>query len=97
MTIIETVSWVLAFALELPWGIVADRIGYRCVMVLSYGLFFISKIVFWRANGFFDFLVERVMLAFAVSGLSGVDMSFIYLSAGVDKSQKAFGVYNTNI
>ena len=92
MTVIETVSWGLSFALELPWGIVADRIGYKRVMVLSYGLYFVSKIIFWRAGGFSDFLVERVLLAIVVSGLSGVDSSFIYLSAGEEKSQRAFGV-----
>ncbi len=92
MTVIEMISWLLSCSLELPWGIIADRIGYKRVMVLSCGLYFVSKIVFWQACGFADFLIERVILAFVISGLSGVDSSFIYLSAGADKSQRAFGI-----
>lgn len=90
---IETVSWVLSFALEIPWGILADRIGYRRVMVICNAVFFASKIVFWRADSLSDFMAERVMLAFVGSGLSGVDSSFIYLSAGPERSQRAFGIY----
>lgn len=70
----------------------ADRIGYKRVIVLCCWIFFASKIVFWRADCFGAFLVERVMLAFVIAGISGVYSSFIYLSAGPEKVQRAFGV-----
>src|SRR5699024_11407051 len=57
------------------WGVLADRIGYRRTMIVCSGLCFISKIVFWQANGFADFLVERVMLSVVLAGFSGVDSS----------------------
>lgn len=57
-------------------------------------LFFISKVVFWKALGFEAFLVERIMLSIVISGLSGVDSSILYLSCDKDNTQRVFGIYN---
>ena len=55
--------------------------------------YFISKIIFWKAWTFQEFLLERVFLSIAVSGLSGVDITLLYLYAPEGKSQKVFGIY----
>lgn len=57
ITVIESISLALCILLEIPWGVVADRIGYRRTMIICSGLYFISKIVFWRADGFCGFLM----------------------------------------
>ncbi len=95
ITLIESISLALCLALELPWGIVADRIGYKKTMVFCNLLYLISKIVFWRASGFPAFLLERIMLSVVMAGLSGVDTSILYLSAAKENSQKVFGFYNS--
>lgn len=59
------------------------------------GLYFVSKIVFWKATGFTGFLMERIMLSVVLAGFSGVDSSIIYLSCEEMDSQKAFGIYNS--
>ena len=56
-------------------------------------LLLISKIIFWKAWSFQDFLLERIFLSIAVSGLSGVDITLLYLYAPEGKSQKVFGIY----
>lgn len=94
ITIIESISLALCILLELPWGIVADRIGYRKTMLFCCSLYFISKIVFWKATNFQAFLAERILMSIVVSGLSGVESSILYLSCDKDKSQKVFGIYN---
>jgi MFS family permease len=94
ITLIESVCVALTLLLELPWGVVADRIGYRRTLLLCNALFFLSKIVFWRANSFAAFLLERVILAAVLAGLSGVDMSVLYLSCEKGKAQGVFGIYN---
>jgi MFS family permease len=94
ITIIESISLALCLLLELPWGIIADKIGYKKTMIFCCSLYFISKIVFWRATGFADFLIERIMLSIIISGLSGVDSSILYLSCDEKESQKVFGIYN---
>lgn len=94
ITLIESISLILCLLLELPWGIAADRIGYKRTMIVCCLLYFVSKIVFWRAAGFPAFLLERILLSVVMAGFSGVDASILYLSAEQGKSQKVFGVYN---
>lgn len=95
ITLIESIALVLCLLLELPWGIIADKIGYKRTMEFCCVLYFLSKIVFWQATGFYAFLLERVMLSVVISGLSGVETSVVFLSCGKNESQKAFGVYNS--
>lgn len=95
ITLIESISLALCIALEIPWGFVADKIGYRKTMIFCCGLYFISKIVFWQATNFGGFLLERIMLSVILAGFSGVDSSIIYLSCKGKDSQKAFGIYNS--
>lgn len=94
ITLIESISLALCLLFELPWGIVADRIGYKKTMVFCFMLYFISKIIFWKADGFGGFLTERILLSIVISGVSGVDSSILYLSCKKDQSQKVFGIYN---
>ena len=95
ITIIESLSLVLCLALELPWGILADRIGYKATMIFCSVLFVGSKVVFMFAASFWAFLAERLMLSVVLAGYSGVDSSILYLSAEPGQSQKAFGIYNS--
>lgn len=95
ITVIESVSLALGILLEVPWGVVADKIGYKKTIVFCSGLYFVSKIVFWKATGFADFLIERIMLSVVSAGFSGVDSSIIYLSCEGKDSQRAFGIYNS--
>lgn len=94
ITLIESISLALCMALELPLGIIADRIGYKTTAVLCCALYFVSKIVFWQATGFFMFLLERLMLSVVMAGLSGVDTSILYLSCKPERAQSVFGIYN---
>lgn len=94
ITVIESISLVLCLVLELPWGILADKIGYRRTMLVCCALYFVTKIIFWQATNFAGFLAERVLLSAVIAGLSGVDTSVLFLSSPPEKSQQVFGVYN---
>lgn len=95
ITLIESISYALCIALEVPWGVVADRIGYKRTMIFCCWLYFLSKIIFWQASDFGGFLAERVLLSVVITGFSGVDTSILYLCAGPEDSQHVFGVYNS--
>lgn len=88
--IIDGFSYIFQLAFEIPFGMLADRIGYKKTLILSNGVYFLSKFVFWQAYGFGGFLFERLLFSIALAGLSGVDSSILYLSAGDEDSQKAF-------
>ncbi|MDI9216566.1 MFS transporter [Clostridium tertium] len=92
--LIESISMVLIVVLEMPWGIFADKFGYKNTLIISNFIFFISKIIFFKANSFVMFLFERVLLSIAISGLSGCDYSLIYLSINDEEnSEKIFARY----
>lgn len=93
ITLIESISLALCIALEVPWGVVADRIGYRKTMIFCCSLYFVSKILFWQATDFWQFLAERILLSVVIAGMSGVDSSILYLSCQGRSSQKVFGIY----
>ena len=93
ISLIEGINYALMIALEMPWGILADRIGYRRSMIICSFLYFISKIIFWKAYGFAMFLIERILLAVVCAGLSGVDSSIIYLS-DPQNSHRNFGYHS---
>lgn len=95
MTVIESISLALCILLEIPWGVVADKIGYHKTMVFCSGLYFVSKIIFWKATGFGGFLAERILLSVVLAGFSGVDSSILYLSCQGRDTQKVFGVYHS--
>lgn len=92
ITLIESISMVLSMLFEIPWGVVAGRLGYKKVMVFCTFLLFFSKYIFYIADTFWLFLLERVILSVVYSGLSGVDTSIFYLSCGDGHAQKAFGI-----
>ncbi len=101
ITLIESINLGLSLLLEIPWGVVADKIGYKRTFVFCTWLYFASKLVFWQAEGFGWFLAERLMLSVVIAGLSGVDSTILYLSCGRPgtpgalDSQKAFGVWDS--
>lgn len=106
ITIIESISLALCLLLEFPWGILADKIGYKKTILLCNILYFLSKIVFWKASGFPAFLLERIIISIVIAGLSGVDTALLYLSCKgqeghsrylsvQEKSQHVFGIYNS--
>lgn len=92
--IIDGFSYLFQLAFEIPFGMLADRIGYKKTLVFSNGLYLISKVIFWQAFGFTSFLLERLFFSMALAGLSGVDVSILYLSCGKQDSQKIFGRYS---
>jgi predicted MFS family arabinose efflux permease len=95
ITIIESISLILCLVLEIPWGIIADRIGYKNTMIFCCCLYLLSKLIFWKAWDFSGFLAERILLSIVISGISGVDTSILYLSSPKGKSQKIFGITNS--
>ena len=93
ITLIESISLIIMIMLEIPWGYVSDKIGYKKTIIICNILYFISKIVFWKADDFSWFLAERLILSIVLSGLSGCDSAYLYLSVNEKDSKKVFSIY----
>lgn len=92
--VIDGFSYLFQLAFEIPFGMLADRFGYKKTLIFSNGLYLLSKIVFWQAYSFSSFLLERLFFSMALAGLSGLDVSILYLSCSKEDSQKIFGWYS---
>ncbi len=92
--LIESISWILMIVFEIPWGWVADRIGYKKTLIISNFIYFVSKIVFYKAYSFNMFLVERILLSVSLSGLSGCDIAMLYSSVEEKEAEKSIGIYS---
>ena len=92
--IIETISWIVLVALEVPWGWISDRFGYKKTLIIVNVVFVASKIVFYMSHSFESFLIERILLAIVFSGLSGCDSALIYASIDESEAQNVFGKYS---
>lgn len=90
---LESIFVILMMVLEVPWGIIGDKIGYRKTLIISYGLFLLSKVAFYYAHSFGGFLVEAILGAIAISGISGCDSAILYTSIDKKDSEKVFGKY----
>ena len=91
--IIEGIHTILMVVFEVPWGYLGDRIGYKKTLLLCNLLFFISKLMFWQANSFFDFLAERLLLSVVISGISGCDIALLDNSIKPQERARVFGFY----
>lgn len=92
--IIESISIVLTIIFEVPWGTFADKYGYKKTLLTANFILLVSKIIFWKASNFEMFLIERIFLALAISGLSGCDSAMLYSSIdNKEKSEKIFSKY----
>lgn len=94
MFLIESISWILMIIFEIPWGWFADKFGYKKTLIISNFVFFISKIIFYKANSFEMFFLERVLLSLSLAGISGCDIALIYSSIKKEESEKIFGIYS---
>ncbi len=92
--LIESISWILMLLLEVPWGHFSDRFGYKKTLIVVNGVFFVSKIVFFTADSFNGFLLERIMLSVVFAGFSGCDAALLHASAGEEQLDKVFGQYS---
>lgn len=93
--ILESISWLLTLALEVPFGYFADCFGTKKTLIVSNFIFFLSKIIFWQSYSFGMFLLERILLSFALAGLSGCDTTLLYESVdNPDNTEKVFATYN---
>ena len=95
ITLIESISLIIMILLELPWGYVSDKIGYKKTIIICNILYFISKIIFWKADSFSLFLAERLILSVVISGLSGCDSAYLYLCTDKGDSRRIFGIYES--
>ena len=94
MSVLEAICLIITAVFEFPWGILADHIGLKKTLILANFFYFLSKVIFWRAESFDLFLLERIVLGIACAGVSGCDSSILYCSSGEKDADRNFSIYS---
>jgi len=94
ITLIESVFFITALLLEMPWGLVTARVGYKNTLLAAGALNFLAAVLFWQADGFAMFLAQRCVLAAAISGFSGCDIAYLSRLAAPGVQHRVLGRYN---
>ena len=94
ITLTESAFFVSSLLLELPWGFVTARIGYKNTLLVAGAFNLLAAVMFWQAAGFGIFLAQRCILAIAISGFSGCDIAYLSRLVEPDKQHKVLGRYN---
>ena len=76
--IIFAVGTLVGLLFEIPSGMVADAIGRRRALTLSFVGQAISMFLFWQAGGFWGFMVGNALYYAAGSLMTGTGEAFIY-------------------
>ncbi len=76
--ILQMVVSVMIVLLEVPTGVIADKIGYKKTIIISQILVFFTRILFLLANNFWVFLLEAIVEAVAICFSSGTSSAYLY-------------------
>lgn len=66
------------FMLEIPGGILADKIGYRKSIIISQSVLLVARIILANAGNFALFAIEAVLEGLSASLISGTTSAYIY-------------------
>ncbi|HJT58988.1 MAG TPA: MFS transporter, partial [Ktedonobacteraceae bacterium] len=75
-SIISLFSWIF----DIPTGIWADRVGYRSVLTVGYGLNVASLLVFLLAHTFWMFALASALFGIGLACISGAESALVYES-----------------
>lgn len=76
--LLQGIFAIAVVLLEVPTGMVADRLGKRRSLLISTSLWFVSFVLYFFSHSFAAFLALEILMALASSLLSGADSSLLY-------------------
>lgn len=78
--LLESLLALVIFLAEIPTGILADRLGYRRMMIVGQALFLASYILFPLAWSFWPFAFSTLLFGIGLAVQSGCDSALLYES-----------------
>lgn len=80
--ILQAILSFAVFLLEVPCGIITDKIGFKKSILISQSLVCITRVIFLIGGNFFVFAIEAIVEAFSVCFISGTQESYHYVVFG---------------
>lgn len=88
---LESVLSAAIFLLEVPTGVLADRWGYRRLLLVGQGCYLASYVLFAFAWDFWSFAASSALYGAGIACLSGCDSALLYESLPLDKREELSG------
>ena len=82
--ILQAISALAIFALEIPCGFITDRIGYKKSMIITQVLLCAFRLQFLLGGNFFCFALSSIIEAFSICFESGTLDAYYYTIFGED-------------
>jgi MFS family permease len=76
--ILQSIFAIAIFALEVPTGIIGDRLGRKKTITIASFILVVSHICYVLSDSFIEFLFAEILFAFAFAMFSGTIEAFIY-------------------
>ncbi len=76
--IIFAAGTVIGLILEVPSGVIADRIGHKTAMLFAQSTWAMSMLLFWQADQFWEFFIANAVYWIGGSLWTGTNEAFIY-------------------
>ena len=86
---LQSVFAVFMLIFEVPSGYISDIIGRKKTLILGSIFHFLGFMFFPLSTGFLTLVIAEIFLAFAVSLISGTDISILYDSLDAVNSKKS--------
>lgn len=80
MFALESLLSLAVFAFEVSTGVLADRLGYRSMLIVGQGCKLVSYILFAVANGFGLFALSTLFFGVGIACISGCESALVYES-----------------
>jgi len=87
---LQSIFAFATFALEVPTGVIADKISRKLSLILGAITLIIGTLVYTLSNNFYQFALAEIIWGFGVCFFSGADSAFIYDSLKEIKKQDNF-------
>ena len=81
---------VVIFLLEIPTGILADRLGYKKTILMSQIILFFARAMFLIADNIMYFVIEAVLEAFSCCFMSGTTDAYLYEQCRIRGNEEDF-------
>lgn len=88
MFLLESALAAAILLFEVPTGLLADRWGYRRMLILGQGLFAMGSLLYVFAYGFWMFALASFLYGIGLACLSGCDSAMLYESLPPDDRER---------
>ncbi len=98
MLLLQGIFAIAITLLEVPTGVISDKLTRTLVLKAGYTLVFLGTILYWGSNSFSGFLIAELIFALALSLISGTLNAYLFeYLVSEQKEAKAKSIFSKSL